>query len=121
MEDIVWEPTSEYVENANITRFMRKYNIKDYDQLIKKSTEDIEWFWDAALKDLDIEWYRPYTKVLDDSKGIQWTKWFIDGKINIVHNCLDRYAISDKKNNVAIIWEDENEKTRKVTYADLYV
>ena len=106
MDNIVWEPTEEIVEKANITRFMKKHNIKNYDELIKKSIDNIEWFWDAALKDLNIEWYQPYEKILDDSQGIQWTKWFIGGKINIVYNCLDRYAESSKKDNIAITWEN---------------
>lgn len=120
MKKIVWKPTKEYIENANITRFMKKHNIKNYDELIKKSTEDIEWFWDATMKDLNIEWYQPYTKIYDDSEGIQWTKWFINGKINIVHNTLDRHAKSDKKNNIAIIWENEKGTTRQLTYYKLH-
>ena len=120
MNEIVWKPTDDYVEKANITRFMRKHDIKDYDELIKRSTDDIEWFWDAVMKDLDIEWFQPYDKVLDDSKGIQWTKWFVGGKINIVHNCLDKHAKSDKKNNIAITWENEKGDVRKLTYFELY-
>jgi len=120
IEKIVWKPTNDYVKNSNITRFMKRYNIKDYKELIQKSTEDIEWFWDAVMKDLNIEWFQPYEKVLDDSDGIQWTKWFIGGKINIVHNCLDRHANSDKKDNTAITWENEKGDVRKLTYKDLY-
>ncbi len=116
----MWKPTDDYVKNANITRFMKKYNIKDYNDLIKKSTKDIEWFWDAVMKDLNIKWFKLYTKVLDDSRGIQWTKWFTNGKINIVYNCLDRHANSDKKNNIAIIWENENGDIRKINYEELY-
>ncbi|PNX49142.1 MAG: AMP-dependent synthetase [Thermoplasmata archaeon M9B1D] len=120
MSDIVWKPNEDYIENANITRFMRKYNIKDYDELIKKSTDDIAWFWDAVIKDLNIEFYKLYTRVYDDSKGIQWTKWFLNGKINIVYNILDRHAKSCKKDNIAIIWENEQGDTRKLTYEELY-
>jgi len=120
MEEIVWKPSNDYVEKANITRFMKKHNIKNYDELIKKSTEDIEWFWDAISKDLDIEWFKPYEKVLDDSDGIQWTKWFIGGKLNIVHNVVDRHATSEKKNNTAIVWETESGESRKTTYEELY-
>jgi len=101
MSDIVWKPNEDYIENANITRFMRKYNIKDYDELIKKSTDNIAWFWDAVIKDLNIEFYKAYTKVYNDSKGIQWTKWFLNGKINIVHNILDRHVKSCKKDNIS--------------------
>ncbi|MBU3897264.1 MAG: acetate--CoA ligase [Nanoarchaeota archaeon] len=118
--DIVWKPYGKYIEEANIKRFMDKHGIKDYDDLIKRSIDDIEWFWDAAMKDLNIEWYKPYTKVLDDSAGIEWTKWFIGGKLNIIHNCLDRHAEGSKKNNIACIWEDEKGDSKKLTYLELY-
>jgi len=120
MDEVVWKPTNEYVERANITRFMKKYDIKDYEELIKRSTEDIEWFWDAVMKDLNIEWFQPYEKILDDSDGIQWAKWFIGGKINIVYNCLDKHIKSDIKNNIVITWENEKGDVRKLTYNDLY-
>ena len=120
MTEIVWKPTKDFIEKTNVKRFMKKHNIKDYDELIKKSTEDIRWFWDAVMKDLQIEWYQHYTKVYDDAEGIQWTKWFINGKLNIVHNCLDRHAKSDRKNNTAIIWENEKGENRKITYEELY-
>ncbi len=120
MDEIVWTPTEEYIANANITRFMKKHDIKDYDELIQKSTDDIAWFWDAVIKDLNIEWFQPYEKVFDDSQGIQWTKWFVGGKINIVHNCLDKHVASDNKNNIAITWENEHGEVRKLTYHELY-
>ena len=119
MSDIVWKPTKDYIENANITRFMRKHDIKDYHELISKSTDNLEWFWDEVVKDLDIKWFKSYDKVYDDSKGIQWTKWFIGGKINITHNCLDKHAKSGIKNNIAIIWEDESGNIKKITYKNL--
>ena len=89
MSEIIWEPYGDYLEKSNIRRFMDKHGIKTYEELIKRSTEDIEWFWDACLKDLGVEWYEPYEKIMDMSKGFPWTKWFIGGKINIAHNCLD--------------------------------
>jgi len=121
MNEIVWNPTEEYMEKANITRFMRKHNIKNYKELIKKSTENIEWFWDAAIKDLNIKWYQPYNKVLDESKGIQWTKWFIGGKTNIVYNCLDKHITSNKKDNIALTWENEKGNVQKFTFEELYI
>ena len=120
MKDIVWTPSNDYVEKANITRFMRKYGIKSYEELIQHSTDDLEWFWDAVIKDLKIEWFQPYEKVLDTSEGIQWAKWFLGGKTNIVHNCVDRHVTSEKKDNIAIIWEDEKGEVQKLTYKLLY-
>lgn len=121
MDDIVWVPSKENIEKANITRFMRKHGIKDYETLISRSTDDIAWFWDAVVKDLGIEWYKSYEKIYDDSQGIQWTKWFVGGKINIVHNCLDKHMKSEKKNNIALIWENETGDTTRLTYEELFV
>ena len=121
MDQIVWKPTKDYVENANITRFMKKHNIKNYKELIKKSTEDIGWFWDAVVKDLDIKWYKPYDKVFDDTDGIQWTKWFVGGKTNIVLNCLDKHIKSNRKNNFAITWENESGDVQRLTYKELFI
>ena len=73
-------------------RFMRKHRIHTLDELTKRSIDDMEWFWDACAKDLKIEWFKPYKKVLDTSKGIEWARWFIGGKLNIAHNCTDRHA-----------------------------
>ena len=90
MKDLIWTPTPEAVDGANVTRFMRRHGIADYDDLIRRSNADTSWFWDAALKDLGVIWDRPYTTVQDSSKGFPWTRWFLDGKLNIVRNCIDR-------------------------------
>ena len=116
----MWEPTKKYLEKANITKFMKNNNIKSYEELIKRSNNDIKWFWNAAMDDLNLEWFQPYEKVFDDSDGIQWTKWFIGGKINIVHNCLDRHVKTDTKNDIAVIWEDEDGSDSNLTYEELF-
>ncbi len=90
----IWKPTREIIKNSNIYRFMKKHRIKTYRQLVKRSQEDIEWFWDAVVKDLDIKWFKPYRRVLDTSKGIAWARWFIGGKLNIAYNCVDKHAES---------------------------
>lgn len=120
MKDIIWEPYGDYKEKPNIKRFMDKYGIRDYDELISRSANDIEWFWSAALKDLGVEWYRHYDKILDTSLGFPWAKWFTGGKINIAYNCLDRHIRSGRGRRVAIIWEGDDGTTRRVTYSELY-
>ncbi len=120
MEDIVWTPTQEYINNTNIKKFMEKHGIQNYNELITRSTDDLNWFWDAVMKHLDIQWYQAYSKIYDDSKGVEWTKWFIDGKTNIVLNCLDRHAKSDHNKHIALIWENEQGESRQYTYGELY-
>ena len=101
MDDIVWSPSEDYVERANVTRFMRANGIGSYDELVKRSQEDVEWFWDAVVRDLQLEFYEPYRTVLDRSGGTPWAKWFVGGKVNLAHNCVDRWA-ERTPDNVAI-------------------
>ncbi|MEE9236525.1 MAG: AMP-binding protein [Thermoplasmata archaeon] len=120
MSGIVWRPTEDLVAKANITRFMRKHDIRDHDELLRRSVEDNEWFWKAALDDLGIKWYRPPKTVLDLTSGKAWAKWFPGGKINIAYNGLDRRALADRE-KVACIWEGDDGQARRTTYWDHYV
>ena len=119
--EIVWRPTPEHVEQANLTRFMRLHEIATFEELMQRSTEDVAWFTDALLKFLDIEFYESYSEVVNFSRGIAWPKWCVNGKMNIVHNCLDKYIGTPVENQTAIIWEGEDESTRSLTYGELTV
>ena len=87
---ILWRPTPEYVQRSRLFRFMQRHGIADYPALYERSIADLDWFWEAALEEMGIEWTRPYKRVLDLSKGIQWPQWFVGGRLNLVHNCLDK-------------------------------
>ncbi|MEX1071465.1 MAG: AMP-binding protein [Anaerolineales bacterium] len=117
---VVWKPNKDYLENARLTQFMRLHQITDFNALMKRSTEDVAWFTDAILKFLDIQFYKPYSKVVDLSKGIVWPQWCMGGEMNIVHNCLDKYQSGETKNKTALIWEGEDGNTRSLTYGELY-
>jgi acetyl-CoA synthetase len=97
---------------------MDKHGIKSYDELLKRA-ENQEWYWGEVAKEL--EWFKPFTKVLDDSKA-PFFKWYADGNINIAYNCLDRHMKTDVRNKVAIIYEPEpeTEKVERWTYEMLY-
>ena len=58
--EIAWRPTPEYIERSRLTAFMRTHGLRDYDELLHRSTTDLDWFWRAVLDDLDIEFYEPY-------------------------------------------------------------
>jgi acetyl-CoA synthetase len=118
VDEVIWTPTEEYVERANVTRFMRAHGIGSYEELVKRSRDDIEWFWDAVVKDLGIEFFEPYERVLDLSRGKPWATWFVGGRINQAHNCLDRWAERTPE-APALIWEGEDGSVRRVTYAEL--
>jgi acetyl-CoA synthetase len=116
---IVWRPTPEYIENAHLTRFMRKYNVSNFEELMRRSTEDVAWFTESLLNYLDIQFYEPYSNIVDLSRGIAWPKWCVDGKMNIVHNCLDKYIGSPVEDRTAVIWEGEEGRTINLSYGEL--
>ena len=118
MKDIIWKPTKEYVENANVTRLMRKFDLKNYQELHAWSVEDVSRFWQAVMDDLDIKWFEPYSQVLDQSEGLPWAKWFVGGKTNIVLNCIDQHLAMNAE-QVALMWDGEDGETRELTYQEL--
>jgi acetyl-CoA synthetase len=118
--DIVWSPSEEYVERANVTRFMRAHGIETYDELVRRSTEDISWFWDAVVKDLDITFLEPYEQVLDVSRGVEWATWFGGGRLNLAQQCVDRWSEATP-DAAAVVWEGEDGDTVTWSYAELRV
>lgn len=102
---------------SNITRFMTKHGISDWRQLVERANNNIGWYWDAVNEDLGIEWFRKYDITYDSSAGIPWTKWFINGRCNIVSNAIDRHA-RNKPNKIAYIFANES-CYRKITYHEL--
>jgi acetyl-CoA synthetase len=120
-DEVVHEPDDAFVESTNIYAFMQEYGIDDYEELIERTTSDVEWFWDELPDYLDIEWYEEYDTVRDDSDGPQFTDWYPGGKLNVAHNTVDRYAAADseRRNKVACIWEGEDGDVRNFTYHEL--
>ena len=118
VSEVVWSPTPEYVERANVTRFMRAYGIDTYEALLERSVADVAWFWDAVVRDLDIEFLSPYDQVLDVSRGAEWATWFGGGRVNLAHQCVDRWAAASPE-APAVVWESEDGAVRTWTYAHL--
>jgi acetyl-CoA synthetase len=116
--EIVWRPSEEYVRRANVTRFMRAHDIASYEELLRRSVSDIAWFWDAVVRDLGIEFFDPYERVVDLSAGKPWATWFLGGTINVAHNCVDRWAEATPL-RPAVVSETEDGDVRTVTYAEL--
>ena len=119
MSEFVWEPTPEYIERANVTRLMRKHGIADYHQLVERSQDDIEWFWDAVIEDVGIDFFKPYETILDASAGPQWPRWFVGATVNLTYNCVDRHAAGALADAPALIWEGEEGATRTLTYSEM--
>jgi acetyl-CoA synthetase len=117
--EIVWRPTLELIAQSRLQQFMDQHGLASFAELLHRSTTDLDWFWNAVLRFLDIQFYEPYSAVVDLSKGIEWPVWCVDGVMNIVHNCLDKRLGTADEHKAALIFESEDGTTRTITYGQL--
>jgi acetyl-CoA synthetase len=118
-EDFIWRPSEEILNESNVAKFVRYTGCSGFEDLLSKSIEDLEWFWNAVSCYLKIAWRQPYSSVMDSSSGIQWTKWFAGGKLNLAENCLDIYARKFPE-KTALFSEEESGKTQSLTFVELW-
>ncbi|XVH31486.1 AMP-binding protein [Haloferacaceae archaeon DSL9] len=130
LDAVIHEPSDEFVDSTNVAAFMDAHGIADYDELIARTSREIDgepdsgvdWFWDELVDYLGIDFYADYDAVRDDSNGPQFTEWYPGGRLNIAHNVLDRHAAVDSptRNRVACLWEAEDGTVRELTFHELH-
>ncbi|OLC88713.1 MAG: AMP-dependent synthetase [Gemmatimonadetes bacterium] len=109
-----WSPTDPYLQRSRLRRFAEAHGHHDYASLQRWSIEDQEPFWRAVDRDIGLVWRTPYDRVLDSSRGIPWTTWWLGGRMNYVESAL-RHSPS----RTAIIFEGEEGVTARITYGEL--
>ncbi|NEP89315.1 MAG: acetate--CoA ligase [Okeania sp. SIO2C2] len=110
-EKRLFQPPEQFAQAAHIK------SIEEYKQLYEKARNDPEGFW-AELAETELDWFQKWDKVLDWQPP--FAKWFVNGKINISYNCLDRHLNTWRRNKAALIWEGEPGDSRTLTYAQLH-
>jgi len=113
---MIWQPSREFAESTNVWRFLRRLGFENREDFLRFSREAPERFWDELMREMSVEWFAPYRQVLDVSRGPEWSGWFLGGRLNIAHNCLDRWAATDR---VACLWEAEDGSRRILTFTEL--
>lgn len=109
-EEDYYYPSAKFIAQANMTdeTIYDRFSLDNFPNCYKEYADLLEWYeyWDT---------------ILDTSDAPCW-KWFVGGKINASHNCIDRH-LKNYKNKTAIhfVPELENEKTEHITYQELYV
>src|SRR6266446_1643640 len=111
-EEIVWRPTREYAERTRLARFMRSLGVGSLEELQRRSIAEPDWYWDAVVRDLGLRFSRPYTRVRDVSRGVQWPHWFQGGLMNFADNCVDRHLDAGRGEQPALIWEGDGGRGR---------
>ena len=91
-------------------------NMCEYHELMDEFKDDYELTW-ANFADEKIDWFKPYDTILDESNA-PFYKWFVGGKMNVAHQCVDRH-LNTKKNKAAIIFEGDNGDQQVLTYLEL--
>ena len=98
---------------------MRSLGVASYDELLARADSQPGWFFEGLLKHLDLRFYRPYARAIDDSAGAPWTKWCVGGTTNLVLNAVDRWRGSPTYDKLALVWEGEDGARREYSYRDL--
>ncbi|HWW61176.1 MAG TPA: AMP-binding protein, partial [Thermoanaerobaculia bacterium] len=98
-------PSEEFRANANVSD----------PEIWSKANADRESFWAGWAAQLD--WHTKWDKVLEWNPP--YAQWFLGGKLNASHNCLDRH-LATRGDKLALIWEGEPGEIRKVTYRELH-
>ena len=115
---MIWRPTEDVLERANVVRLMRRHGFDDYWELVRRSQQDPEWFWPAAIEDVGVEFSTPWERVVDLSRGPEWATWFVGGKLNIAWNCVHRWA-ERRPDAVAAVSLAEDDARRELSFAEL--
>ncbi|MCK9152398.1 acetate--CoA ligase [Methanobacterium alcaliphilum] len=106
-EKRVFKPNYQLVEDAHV---------KNWEAELEKG-KDLEKYWSEKAE--QFEWFEKWDKVLDESNK-PFYKWFVNGKINLAYNAVDRWISTDKRNQVAILYVNERGEEKKLTYYELY-
>ena len=104
-EDRTFPPSPEFAASANATAAL--YDVASADRMA---------FWDEQASRL--HWDTPWSQTLDWSDA-PFARWFVDGRLNVAFNCVDRHVANGLGDRVAIYFEGEPGDTRTITYGEL--
>ena len=106
MAEFIWEPTPDVLADANVVRLMRRHGIDDYWELQRRSQDDPEWFWPAAIEDMGLDFWKPWERVVDLSRGPEWATWFVGGRLNVAWNCVHRFRSGPRASAPAAVFAE---------------
>jgi acetyl-CoA synthetase len=116
--DFTWTPSAEQLASANVARLTTALGCASYEELHRVSIDEPDRFWRAVVDDLGIPLARAWDDVLDDTRGIEWTTWFLGARLNVAEACVHRWA-RELPDREAASWAPEEGERRSLTWAEL--
>ena len=97
--------------NAHITP-------ESYATMYRQSLEDPDTFWAQRAGEF-LTWDQPWTRLSDNDISRGKANWFVDGKLNVSVNCIDRH-LPERAEQTALIWEgDDPSQSSHISYSEL--
>ena len=112
--DKIFLPFAKWTKESHIN------SLDQYKKVYKESILKPDEFWASIAE--RVHWYKKWEKVSDVDYKKAKINWFINGKLNVSYNCLDRHVDNGNGNKTAIIWEGNNpSEDKKYTYSELLI
>ena len=121
MAELLWKPSPQRIEQANLTRFIRFVNknqgtdFQDYAGLYDWSIKNIPAFQEALWQFYEPIHSKSYDQVVQGLDKMPGAKWFVGAELNFAENLL---RFRDERE--ALVFRSEPGETRRITYAQLY-
>ena len=110
----VFKPSGDWIKKSHVD------SLEKYEKIYHDSVLDSDEFWGNIANRL--EWYKKWDSVSDVDYKKADIKWFLDGKLNVSYNCLDRHVEKGNGDKTAIIWEgNDPAEDKKYSYSELLI
>jgi acetyl-CoA synthetase len=114
-----WTPDDTERRRSRLLAATERWGHPTLASLHRASVDDPEWFWRAAVEDLGIDFDEPFTRVLDDSAGKPFPRWFPGGRLNAATLCAHRHANGPHAAKLAVVYEGDSGQRRTLTFVEL--
>ena len=112
--DKIFLPFAKWTKESHIN------SLDQYNKIYKESISNPDEFWASIAE--RVHWYKKWEKVSDVDYKKAKINWFINGKLNVSYNCLDRHVNNGNGDKTAIIWEGNNpSEDKEYTYSELLI
>ena len=110
----VFKPSGDWIKKSHVD------SLEKYEKIYHDSVSNPDEFWGNIANRL--KWYKKWDSVSDVDYKKADIKWFLDGKLNVSYNCLDRHVEKGNGDKTAIIWEgNDPSEDKKYSYSELLI